>query len=203
MNRLGASTQPFWDLLNSEVHSIHIVKRDDLLDLNDALQHPGRVVAVDISTELPEEADVDLVAPLEGFLEAVSTGNALIVTGEFTTRVVLECARCSAPIETEVTFEIDEQFPVVGVASSLSSQDFAKVADDEPFPLFEENNLIVEDLLRQGLLLALPVQTLCEHGWDNPCPVADAQIEANRRRIEAGHPGLLMLENLLNGESAD
>jgi len=50
------------------------MKRDDLLDLNDILQHPGRKLEVDISTELPEEEDIDLVKPLEGYLEAVSTG---------------------------------------------------------------------------------------------------------------------------------
>src|SRR3954471_2501193 len=117
------------------------MKREDLLDLNDVLQHPGRKVAVDISTELPEEADLDLVAPLEGFLEAVSTGNILLITGEFKTKIVVECARCTAPLEQELTFEVDEQFNVEGVPSSLSQQDFAKVVPDEPFELFEGNNL--------------------------------------------------------------
>jgi uncharacterized protein len=148
------------------------MRRDDLLDLNDVLQHPGRKLAVDISTELPDEEDIDLVTPLEGFLEAVSTGNLLLLTGRFSSRVVMECARCTGPLETEVEFELDEQFPVEGIPSSLGAQDFARVAPDEPFPLFEGNCLIVEQLLRQAFHLALPVQTLCEYGWDGPCPMA-------------------------------
>lgn len=148
------------------------MRRDDLLDLNDVLQHPGRTVAVDISTELPEEEDIDLVSPLEGFIEAVSTGNILLVTGEFRTRAVVECARCTAPLEVDLAFEIDEQFPVEGVPSSLNSQDYARVVADEPYALFEGNHLIVEALLRQALLLAIPLQPLCEFGWDGPCPVA-------------------------------
>ena len=162
------------------------MRRDDLLDLNDALQHPGKTIAVDVSTELPEEADIDLVRPLEGFVEAVSTGNLLLVTGEFKTCAVVECARCGAPLEKEVTFELDEQFNVEGTPSSFGSQDYAKVAtDDEPFPLFDGNSLMVEALLRQDLLVALPAQPLCEHGWDGPCPVAlekaksDAKVVAN------------------------
>ena len=130
---------------------------------------------MDISTELPDEADVDLLAPLEGYLEATSTGNLLLVSGKFETRVVLECARCTSPLETAISFEIDEQFSVEGIPSSLSAQDFARVVADEPFPLFEGNSLIVENLLRQGLLLAMPTQTLCEHGWDGPCPIAEKQ----------------------------
>src|SRR5688572_3469741 len=128
------------------------MRREDLLDLNDVLQHPGRKVAVDISTELEQEADIDLVAPLEGYLEAVSTGNLLLITGKFSTRAVLECARCGSPLEQDVTFEVEEQFPVEGVPSSFNSQDYARIAADEPFELFEGNNLFVEALLRQDLL---------------------------------------------------
>lgn len=175
------------------------MRRDDLLDLNDVLQHPGRKVAVDISTELPEEADLDIVRPVEGFLEAVSTGNILLVTGSFNTRAVLECARCSAPIEVDVEFPIDEQFPVEGVPSSYSSQDFAKVVPDEPFELFEGNSLIVEALLRQALLLSLPLQPLCEFGWDGPCPVAAARGEVGTPG-KTGRPEFQHLSNLLNDE---
>ena len=148
------------------------MKRDDLLDLNDVLQHPGRKLEVDISTELPEEEDLDLVKPLEGYLEAVSTGNILLVTGKFSTRAVLDCARCTEPLEVDIDFNVDEQFPVEGVPSSYSSQDFARVVADEPFQLFDGNNLIVENLLRQGLLVEIPLQPLCEFGWDGDCPIA-------------------------------
>lgn len=143
------------------------------MDLDDALQHPGRRIAVDISTELDEEADLDLMKPLEGYLEIYSTGNLLMIEGEFSTTATVDCARCSGPLETKISFTIDEQFPVEGVPSSLSAQDYARVApEDEPFPLFEENNLMVEALLRQSLLLSMPNQPLCPFGWDGDCPQA-------------------------------
>lgn len=144
------------------------MRRDDLLDLNDVLQHPGRKIEVDIATELDEEADLDLVAPLEGYLEAVSTGNLLLISGKFATRAVVECSRCSAPVEVDVEFEVDEQFPVEGTPSSLNHQDMAKVKPDEPFPLFEGNSLMVEALLRQDLLLAMPLKPECLDGCVNP-----------------------------------
>ena len=150
------------------------MKREDLLDLNDILQHPGRQLAVDISTELPEEEDVDLLKPLEGYLEAVSTGNALLLTGKFETRVVVECARCAGPLEVDLEFEIDEQFPIEGTPSSLNPQDFARVVPDEPFELFDGNSLMVENMIRQGLHLAMPIQQLCEFGWEGDCPKAAA-----------------------------
>jgi uncharacterized protein len=162
------------------------------------LQHPGRKIAVDISTELEQEADIDLVAPLEGFLEAISTGNLLLITGKFTTRAVLECARCGGPLEIDVAFEVEEQFPVDGVPSSFSSQDYARVAPDEPFEMFDGNNLIVEVLLRQDLLLAMPIQTLCQFGWEGPCPVA--ALRGDKPQDQKGRPEFGRLANLLHPE---
>ncbi len=178
------------------------MKRDDLLDLNDVLQHPGRRLAVDISTELAEEEDVDLVKPLDGFLEAISTGNILLITGEFKTRTVLECARCSSPIEVDLSFELEEQFPVEGIPSSMSSQDYAKVVPDEPFELFDGNSLIVEALLRQAFHLAMPIQPLCEFGWEGPCPVAAARaVEAPP--LNPIRPEFERLANLLPKEEPE
>ena len=171
------------------------MKREDLLDLNDVLQHPGRKLAVDISTELPEEEDIDLLKPLEGFLEAVSTGNLLLITGEFATRAVIECARCGAPLETDVKFEVDEQFPVAGTPSSFGAQDYARVEiTDEPYTLFEGNNLMVEALLRQGLIVNMPMQTLCSFGWEGPCPVAMERGELKTQ--PGGRPEFGKLSNL-------
>ena len=174
------------------------MKRDDLLDLNDALQHPGRVVAVDLSTELPQQEDLDLTAPLEGYLECVSTGNMLLVTGEFKAQCFMECARCGGPIEQKFEFKMDEQFSVTGTPSTYSHDDYAKVVDEEDFPLFEGNNLMVENLLRQGLLVNLPVQPLCEHGWDGDCPQARERGDFHRS-TDPGHP-LEQLKTFLDDE---
>lgn len=149
------------------------MKRDGMLDLNDALQHPGRVIAVDISTDMPGEEDVMLTEPVEGFIEAESTGNQLMIKGEFKTRCTLQCARCGGPLEQDLTFVIDEDFPVEGVAGMYAQEDFARIVDEEDFPIFDENNLIVEALLHQGLIVNLPQAPLCAYGWDGDCPEAN------------------------------
>jgi uncharacterized metal-binding protein YceD (DUF177 family) len=142
------------------------MKRDDLLDLNDVLQHPGRTIAVEISTEMENEADIDLITPLEGYLEAVSTGNLLLLTGSFSTRAVVECSRCGKAIEVDIAFDLDEQFPVEGTPSSMNPQDQAVVKDEEPYPLFDGNHLMVEALLRQDLLVGMPLQAYCPEGCE-------------------------------------
>lgn len=177
------------------------MKREGLLDLNEALQHPGRKVEVDLTTELEEEPDIDLIEPLAGYLEAVSTGNMLLVHGEFETTCMCECARCGLPIPQKVKYVMDEEFPVIGTPSMYAQDDYAKVLDEETYPLFEENSLWVERLIAQGLVLNLPVQPLCEHGWEGPCPNATKQGPTDEIRLEAKQAkGFEKLAQLKEGE---
>ena len=175
------------------------MKRDDLLDLNDVLQHPGRTLSVEIDTELESQSDVDLLEHVAGYLEAVSTGNLLLLSGEFQTKANLECARCASPLMVDVEFPIDEQIPVEGVPASYGTQDTARLAPDEPFELFEGNALIVESLLRESLVVALPIQPLCEHGWDGPCPIAAALGVGPVKAAPLAAP----LADLLHGRTGD
>ncbi len=137
------------------------MKKPPVIDLNDAVQHPGKHLDFELSTILEEEEDLDLLEPVTGRLDAVSTGNLLLITGEFKTSAVVECSRCLAPVQSDIAFHVDEQFPVEGVPSSGGGNTFAHVEAEEPYPLFHGNNLLYEELLRQNLLLALPQQVLC------------------------------------------
>lgn len=162
----------YGDFCRERYTSASAMRRPDLLDLNDALQHPGREVAVDIETELESEPDLDLAAPFCGSLTAVSSGNLLILTGHFEGKLILECARCGEPVEHGVEFEVNEQFPVEGTPSAWDPKGFAKVVPDEPYEMFEGNSLLVDSLLREEVILEIPQQALCPFGWDGPCPHA-------------------------------
>ena len=78
--------------------------REGLLDLNEAVQHPGTKLRFEIATDLRDEQDLDLLEPVTGVLEAQSTGNVLLVRAEFCARCVLECARCGdASLDEEMS----------------------------------------------------------------------------------------------------
>lgn len=170
------------------------MKRNHLLDLNEALQNPGKQLNFTIHTSLSQEEDVDLVNPIEGELSAVSTGNILLVSGQFRTRCVVECARCNEPIEVDVEFEMDDEFTVEGVPSCYGSDGFAHIVpEEEPEKIFDKNALIPDGYLRQGLILNLPVQPLCQFGWEGDCP----NVRAVKKHFAAPtHPGLVHLAEI-------
>lgn len=173
------------------------MRASDLLDLNEALQHPGKKISVEIETDLGKDTDVELLQPITGSLDAVSTGNLLLVEGAFKCSVVVDCARCGGPLEVPVEFSVEEQFPVEGVAACYGMNDYARVVPDEPFPLFQENALMVDSLLRQDLVIAMPMQPLCQYGWDGPCPHAKAKGVEDAAQ---GRPEFQKLANIRQAE---
>lgn len=146
------------------------MRKEPLLDLNEAVQHPGKRLVFNFETELEAEEGLDLVTPVSGHLEAVSTGSALVLESSYCATCVLECARCGFPLEVPLEFDMEDSFEVEGIPSSYASNSFAKVVSDEPYPLFKDNALIRDTYVRQGVWVNLPTQPLCSHGWDEACP---------------------------------
>lgn len=158
------------------------MKKPKVIDLNEAIQHPGKHLEFNLSTNLEEEEDLDLLEPVTGTLRAVSTGNMLLVDGTFSTRAVVECSRCLAPVEVSVDFEVQEEFPVEGVPAEMGG--FAHVETDEPTPLFDGNGLLYEELLRQDLWLNLPTHPLCREDCPGIAQEVD-DIEKERLKFSA------------------
>ena len=176
------------------------MRKEDLLDLNEAVQNPGKKLSFDFSTALNQEEDLDLVQPVDGQIDAVSTGNMLLVETGLRTTAVVECARCGAPLEIKLDFTMKDEFEVEGVPSCYASDGYAKVVTDEPVPLFKNNALIRDNYVRQGLLLNIPVQPLCSFGWDGPCPNADDEGEG--QTSSHGHPAFADLGNLMGEDKS-
>jgi uncharacterized protein len=182
------------DLSFLDAQELMEVDRSLFIDLNEVIQHPGRTIDVDVSTDGITDADLALAGPVTGTLTATGEGNLLRLEGEFLATVVLECSRCGGECEARVEFEVDEAFPIEGVAGIHGG--FAVVNDsEEPFPLFEENRLRVEDLLRQLLIVELPVHPLCSENCQGLCTTCGKNLNEGPCdcHTESGHPAMQVL----------
>ncbi len=175
------------------------MKRQGLLDLNEAVQHPGTKLRFELVTDLSDEEDLDLLEPVTGTMDVVSTGNILLLKGNYEATCVMECARCGEPINQKVEYWMNDEFIVEGVPSGYGTGEYAKVVEEEDYPLFHKNALMKDTYLRQGLLVNMPVQPLCEHGWDGPCPKAKAR-EVAKQQEQLGHPAMQKLRDLVETE---
>lgn len=156
------------------------MKRPHTLDLNDVIQHPGRRLSYDISLAPKAIQDVELHTPLTGELEAVSTGNALLLKGDFQAQIWVECSRCALRFAEPISFKAQDEFILEGTPAAHSHHSNAKVIDDEPYPLFEGNALLLDEFVHQHLVLNLPTKPLCQEACEGLCPHCGANLNEGK-----------------------
>ncbi|MGQ9657465.1 MAG: YceD family protein [Fimbriimonadales bacterium] len=160
------------------------------LDLNDVVQHPGRRVEYPIELWLEREEAPPLAEPIRGVLVAESGGRILRLSGNFHTVVWLECGRCLSYFQLPVAFELHEEYSLAGTPAGLSASGYAEVEDRDSFPVFEGNWLYIGDLLRQYLLLELPMAPVCREDCQGLCPTCGQNLNEAHCDCapKAGHP---------------
>jgi uncharacterized protein len=110
------------------------------------------------------------------------TGGEVRVQGQVKTTLETECARCLG----RATFEIDSPFDLFykPAAEALIGEDEVAIDEGEAeMGFYELPGLVLEDILREQVLLQLPMQTVCSEDCKGICPVCGA----NRNEGECPH----------------
>lgn len=88
--------------------------------------------------------------------------------GNFSSHFQVPCARCVEPVEIPLSAEFDLIFRPVGVDSDAPER--AITAPETEIGYYQKDSLSLEDVLREQVLLALPVRTLCKPDCKGLCP---------------------------------
>jgi uncharacterized protein len=138
-----------------------------LLDLNAIAVEPGAKGSFTCSVALPPSEDLNCEGAAAVSLEVQNSGQALLVKGKFQGMVLLPCARCLKDTRVVLQGKFNEQFSLPGV----SDPDLQLIDQLEPTEAaFAGQILDVSELLRQQLLLALPLRALCSPDCAGLCP---------------------------------
>lgn len=94
---------------------------------------------------------------LVGQIEMIRTADGILIRGELATAVELQCDRCLEPFIQKVEFEIEEEFrPAIDMNTG------AKISCDEEEMRIDEHHILdLTELVRQSILLALPMHPVC------------------------------------------
>lgn len=104
---------------------------------------------------VPEGSGIELELRLESVIEGV------LVSGTARAQLVGECVRCLEPLTSEVEVPIQELY-------YYPDQDVE--VDDDEVPRLEGELLDLEPVLRDSLVLALPLQPVCRDDCPGLCP---------------------------------
>jgi uncharacterized protein len=148
-----------------------------VLDTRELGRRPGsmrRVHKSDVAPEdlgrplaaIPAGSELDLDLRLESVMEGV------LVTGTVSGRMAGECGRCLEPVSSPIQVEIQElySYPDSGPYGSRSQPTGGKSDDDDELPLLVDDMIDLEPILRDALVLALPMSPLCSDDCPGLCP---------------------------------
>lgn len=117
---------------------------------------------------------IDLEGPLKLDLKVTNAGSRVMVKGPLKTAVRIPCTRCSEDIVYPLEIDLEEEFLPVHSEEAMSR---AKDLLDGTFT-FENDKVVLDELLRQEIEAAFPIQALCTNNCRGLCE----QCGANRNR---------------------
>ncbi|MFP3987659.1 DUF177 domain-containing protein [Streptomyces sp. E11-3] len=120
----------------------------------------------------PEGDPVELELRLESVMEGV------LVTGTARARVEGECVRCLEPLERELVADFQEMFSYPDAddrGRSKQAEPGDDAEDDDMTPL-EDGMFDLEPVLRDAVVLALPMQPVCQDDCPGLCSECGARL---------------------------
>jgi len=133
---------------------------------------PKELGLVDVIA-VPEGAPVELELRLESVMEGV------LVTGTAHAPVTGECVRCLEPVERELDAEFQEMFSYPDADTRTARRDEAgdgaEYADNDTLVL-EDDLFDLEPVLRDAVVLALPMQPVCRDDCPGLCSECGALL---------------------------
>lgn len=122
------------------------------------------------------DPDFEPLGPLVGTVRFLRIPSGILVTGELSTAIRVNCNRCLFPIALPVRFEIEESYrPLTEVATGryIRPEEFQGENDDledAALLISEQHILDLSEVVRQNIWLAMPMVPGCN--WEGPseCP---------------------------------
>lgn len=150
-------------------------------------------VELDPADQLDLRQDgVRLAGDVTGSIRMHRTNQGVLADGTVTVPVELQCDRCLATYSDTITFPLREQYyPTIDV---ITGEPLPATEDELVFPIDQNHLLDLREAIRQNLLLALPMRTICREDCAGLCPQCghnlndgpcDCQPEVQDSRFEA------------------
>jgi len=124
--------------------------------------------AYDVDSLPLGEEDVRLMEPAEVRGRIKRSGQEVELRGELRAKIESVCSRCLQPVELPIHAEFAERF--VPAVSWGAEEQHELQEEDLNLAVFDGEAIELNDLVREEILLAMPVQVLCRADCKGLCP---------------------------------
>jgi len=113
-------------------------------------------------------------AVLSGSVRLMHTQGGVLVQGKLRTEASVPCSRCLQPVVVPLDVELEEIFaPTIDV---VSGRTLAMEEQDRALWIDEHHVLDMTEVLRQGVLVALPMHVFCQEDCKGLCSVCGQNL---------------------------
>jgi uncharacterized protein len=144
------------------------------------------------------DTDLDVVEPLVGKVRFLRTSDGILVTGRLHSGVRVACRRCLQSFSLPVDIDLEEHFrPSVDINTGAA---IPVDSDEDALARIDWRHMLdLTEVVRQNLLLAIPMNPLCSPQCRGLCPHCGANMNSEpcTCRSEEGDPRLAVLGQLL------
>ena len=136
------------------------------------------------------------LAPVSFAGKMLNTGTAILIQGEVTTTVELDCSRCGEKVPLPVRTAFEE---------SYANQSLSVEIDEESSYVFQGDEIDIFPQVVQAILLELPMKIVCRESCRGLCPECGVNLNENQCRCAgtAIDPRLMALQKLLDDSSTE
>jgi len=143
------------------------------LDLSEIAAHLGKRIKYEMNEPPLEDIENGLkcVEPVTGEITFSNSGRHIVARGRLKTAIEVECARCLGPYRVDLELPIEEAIQIAGhVPDMPEEEEEEELPEEEKEPLFVDNILDLSELLRQDILVVVPIKPLCSEECAGLCP---------------------------------
>jgi uncharacterized protein len=118
------------------------------------------------------------------------------LNGEISTSLEIACARCLAPVVQNVEREFDLLYRPQG--ADAGQEELTFTAAEAEIGYYQGTGLLLEDVLREQVLLAVPLKAICRQDCKGLCPQCGADLNLAQCSCQApvGDPRWSALKEL-------
>ena len=157
-------------------------------------------IELDLSEALASDSVLRPAGPVDVHLRIERHGSEVSVHGEIHGRVILQCCRCLKDFQREHSLGVDLHYHP---SEEIEVEEVYEIpAEEADIGFYRDDELDITQLLREQMILSLPMKPLCTEACKGLCPVcgADLNTEACGCRREAFESGLSGLKKLFSGK---
>lgn len=155
-----------------------------VLDLKRLERRPGSMITVEDTVPAPvglglAMASVPEGSPIELDLRVESVMEGVLVSGTADVEVRAECSRCLDPVEWNEEVDLRELFAYP--ATDARGRPVGDEVDEDPLPVVQDDMIDLEPILRDAIVLALPLAPVCDQECRGICPTCGDRLDDDHR----------------------